>query len=47
MSITVHRAAVVFSPRFAVLVNPPDPATPRGCGREAAEHARWSGSSTA
>src|SRR6266487_3723049 len=27
MSITVHRAAVVFSPRFAVLVNPPDPAT--------------------
>lgn len=26
MSITVHRAAVVFSPRFAVLVNPPDPA---------------------
>lgn len=23
--ITVHRAAVVFSPRFAVLVNPPDP----------------------
>lgn len=25
MSITVHRAAVVFSPRFAVLVNPPDP----------------------
>lgn len=27
MSVTVHRAAVVFSPRFAVLVNPPDPAT--------------------
>lgn len=26
MSITVHRAAVVYSPRFAVLVNPPDPA---------------------
>jgi hypothetical protein len=26
MSVTVHRAAVVFSPRFAVLVNPPDPA---------------------
>jgi hypothetical protein len=26
MSITVHRAAVVFSPRFAVLVNPPEPA---------------------
>jgi hypothetical protein len=26
MSITVHRAGVVFSPRFAVLVNPPDPA---------------------
>lgn len=26
MSLTVHRAAVVFSPRFAVLVNPPDPA---------------------
>jgi hypothetical protein len=26
MSITVHRAAVVFSPRFAVVVNPPDPA---------------------
>lgn len=26
MNITVHRAAVVFSPRFAVLVNPPDPA---------------------
>jgi hypothetical protein len=26
MSITVHRAAVVFSPHFAVLVNPPDPA---------------------
>jgi hypothetical protein len=26
MLITVHRAAVVFSPRFAVLVNPPDPA---------------------
>jgi hypothetical protein len=26
MAITVHRAAVVFSPRFAVLVNPPDPA---------------------
>ena len=25
MSVTVHRAAVVFSPRFAVLVNPPDP----------------------
>lgn len=25
MSITVHRAAVVFSPRFAVLVNPPNP----------------------
>lgn len=24
--VTVHRAAVVFSPRFAVLVNPPDPA---------------------
>jgi len=24
MSITVHRAAVVFSPRFAVVVNPPD-----------------------
>ncbi|MXZ65310.1 MAG: hypothetical protein F4Z00_07130 [Acidimicrobiaceae bacterium] len=24
-SLTVHRAAVVFSPRFAVLVNPPDP----------------------
>jgi hypothetical protein len=27
MSVTVHRAAVVFSPRFAVLVNPPNPAT--------------------
>jgi len=26
MAVTVHRAAVVFSPRFAVLVNPPDPA---------------------
>jgi hypothetical protein len=26
MGVTVHRAAVVFSPRFAVLVNPPDPA---------------------
>lgn len=26
MSLTVHRAAVVFSPRFAVLVNPPEPA---------------------
>jgi len=26
MSITVHRATVVFPPRFAVLVNPPDPA---------------------
>ncbi|MET7288192.1 hypothetical protein [Streptomyces sp. NPDC005573] len=26
MSVTVHRAAVVFSPHFAVLVNPPDPA---------------------
>ncbi len=26
MLVTVHRAAVVFSPRFAVLVNPPDPA---------------------
>jgi hypothetical protein len=26
MLLTVHRAAVVFSPRFAVLVNPPDPA---------------------
>jgi hypothetical protein len=26
MSVTVHRAAVVFSPRFSVLVNPPDPA---------------------
>jgi hypothetical protein len=26
MSVTVHRAAVVLSPRFAVLVNPPDPA---------------------
>lgn len=26
MNVTVHRAAVVFSPRFAVLVNPPDPA---------------------
>ena len=25
MSVTVHRAAVVFSPHFAVLVNPPDP----------------------
>ncbi|MGW7628116.1 hypothetical protein ACWGKO_04165 [Streptomyces griseoincarnatus] len=25
MSFTVHRAAVVFSPHFAVLVNPPDP----------------------
>lgn len=25
MSITVHRAAVVFSPHFAVVVNPPDP----------------------
>lgn len=25
MLVTVHRAAVVFSPRFAVLVNPPDP----------------------
>lgn len=25
MDITVHRAGVVFSPRFAVLVNPPDP----------------------
>jgi len=25
MTITVHRAAVVFSPRFTVLVNPPDP----------------------
>ena len=24
--VTVHRAAVVYSPRFAVLVNPPDPA---------------------
>ena len=24
--ITVHRSAVVFSPRFAVVVNPPDPA---------------------
>ena len=24
-NLTVHRAAVVFSPRFAVLVNPPDP----------------------
>jgi hypothetical protein len=26
MGLTVHRAAVVFSPRFAVLVNPPNPA---------------------
>src|SRR5262249_27010024 len=26
MSVTVHRAAVVYSPRFTVLVNPPDPA---------------------
>ena len=26
MKITVHRAAAVFSPHFAVLVNPPDPA---------------------
>jgi hypothetical protein len=26
MSVTVHRAAVVFSPHFAVLVNPPDTA---------------------
>lgn len=26
MMVTVHRAAVVFSPRFAVVVNPPDPA---------------------
>jgi hypothetical protein len=26
MSVTVHRAAVVFSPRFAVVVNPPNPA---------------------
>lgn len=26
MNVTVHRAAVVFSPRFAVLVNPPNPA---------------------
>lgn len=26
MSVTVHRAAVVYSPHFAVLVNPPDPA---------------------
>jgi hypothetical protein len=26
MALTVHRAAVVYSPRFAVLVNPPDPA---------------------
>jgi hypothetical protein len=26
MSVTVHRAAVVYSPRFAVLVNPPDAA---------------------
>jgi hypothetical protein len=26
MLVTVHRAAVVFSPRIAVLVNPPDPA---------------------
>ncbi len=26
MSVTVHRAAVVYSPRFSVLVNPPDPA---------------------
>ena len=25
MSVTVHRAAVVYSPHFAVLVNPPDP----------------------
>ena len=31
MSVTVHRAAVVFSPRFAVLVNPP-----RSGGRRAA-----------
>jgi hypothetical protein len=26
MSLTVHRAAVVYSPRFAVVVNPPEPA---------------------
>ena len=26
MKVTVHRAGVVFSPRYAVLVNPPDPA---------------------
>lgn len=26
MLVTVHRAAAVFSPRYAVLVNPPDPA---------------------
>lgn len=26
MAVTVHRAAVVFAPHFAVLVNPPDPA---------------------
>lgn len=26
MSVTVHRAAIVFSPHYAVLVNPPDPA---------------------
>lgn len=26
MLITVHRSSVVFSPRFAVVVNPPDPA---------------------
>ncbi|MDA8312466.1 MAG: hypothetical protein M0Z46_18025 [Actinomycetota bacterium] len=26
MNVTVHRAAVVFSPHYAVLVNPPDPA---------------------
>lgn len=25
MSLTVHRAAVVYTPRFAVMVNPPDP----------------------
>lgn len=26
MNVTVHRAAVVYSPKFAVVVNPPDPA---------------------
>ncbi len=47
MAVTVHRAAVVFSPHFAVLVNPPTRPKPHDYAPAVVAPERSNGSSTA